>query len=142
MANTVLRKDYSGAGNKQRQTISVWVKMDSYSDNTLGFILGNNYTGSNSQSGFMFWTDNRQNAAGRTEALNFNLWDGTNTTFLNIENIVNDNNWHNYIAVGDETTFKIYKDGTQLSTTASLAGSTSTTAFANFRLGANDIQKE
>jgi len=26
MANTVLRKDYSGAGNKQRQTISVWVK--------------------------------------------------------------------------------------------------------------------
>jgi hypothetical protein len=26
MASTVLRKDYSGAGNKQRQTISVWVK--------------------------------------------------------------------------------------------------------------------
>ena len=26
MANTVLRKDYSGAGNKQKQTISVWVK--------------------------------------------------------------------------------------------------------------------
>ena len=26
MANTVLRKDYSGAGNKQKQAISVWVK--------------------------------------------------------------------------------------------------------------------
>ena len=26
MASTILRKDYSGAGNKQRQTISVWVK--------------------------------------------------------------------------------------------------------------------
>jgi len=26
MANTVLRKDYSGAANKQKQTISVWVK--------------------------------------------------------------------------------------------------------------------
>ena len=26
MASTVLRKDYSGAGNKQKQTISVWVK--------------------------------------------------------------------------------------------------------------------
>jgi hypothetical protein len=111
-------------------SISVWVKMDSYSDNTLGLILGNNYTSSNSQSGFI-------NAAGKTEALNFNLWDGTNTTFLNIENVVNDNNWHNYIVVGDGTTLKIYKDEIQLSTTASLAASTSSTAFANLRLGAN-----
>ena len=118
-------------------SISVWVKMDSYSDNTLGLILGNNYTGSNSQSGFMFWTDNRQNASDRTEALNFNLWDGTNTSMLKLENVVNDNNWHNYIVVGDGTTLKYYKDGTQLSYTASLSASTSTTAFANLRLGAN-----
>jgi hypothetical protein len=116
-------------------SISVWVKMDSYNTNVSSVILGNNYT--SSQIGFQFWIDNRQNAAGRTEALKFNLWDGTNSSDLLEDNVVSDNNWHNYVVVGDGTTLKYYKDGTQLTDTDSLPASTSSTAFANLRLGAN-----
>lgn len=118
-------------------SISVWVKMDSYNTNVSSVILGNNYTGS--QIGFQFWIDNRQNAAGRTETLKFNLWDGTNSSALLEDNVVSDNNWHNYVVVGDGTTLKYYKDGTQLTDTDSLPASTSSTAFANLRLGANTI---
>lgn len=123
--------------NTKTFSISVWLKMDSYNTNTSSVILGNNYT--SSQIGFQFWIDNRQNAAGRTEALKFNLWDGTNSSDLLEDNVVSDNNWHNYVVVGDGTTLKYYKDGTQLTDTDSLPASTSSTAFANLRLGANTI---
>ena len=119
-------------------SISVWVKMDSYNTNVSSVILGNNYTGS--QIGFQYWIDNRQDSnPNRTETLKFNLWDGTNSSALLEDNVVSDNNWHNYVVVGDGTTLKYYKDGTQLTDTDSLPASTSSTAFANLRLGANTI---
>ncbi len=116
-------------------SISVWLKMDSYNTTVSSVILGNNYT--SLYIGFQFWVDNRQSGSIRTNALKFNLWDGTNTAELAQDSVVTDNNWHNYIVTGDGTTLKYYKDGVQLTDTDSLPASTSSTAFANLRIGAN-----
>ena len=58
MASTVLRKDYSSSGNRQRQTISVWVKRCS----SLGYnqaIFSVRHTGNANYYGYLrFKTDN------------------------------------------------------------------------------------
>jgi len=121
--------------NTKEFTISLWLKMDSYNATVSSVLVGNNYTGSN--IGFQFWIDNRQNGTTRTNALKFNLWDGTNTAELAQDSVVVDNNWNHFVVTADGTTLKYYKNGSQLTDTDSLPSSTSTTGFANLRLAAN-----
>ena len=130
-----LTNQFSFVHNTKIFSISLWVKMDSYNATVSSVLVGNNYTGSN--IGFQFWIDNRQNGTTRTNALKFNLWDGTNTAELAQDSVVLDNNWNNYVVTGDGTTLKYYKNGVQLTDTDSLPVATSTTAFANTIVGAN-----
>nr|BAR19094.1 lectin-like protein [uncultured Mediterranean phage uvMED] len=108
MASTVLRKDYSGSGNRQRQTISVWVKKTSNGGNSVIFSV--RHTGNSNYYGFLrFKTDDSLQYFTNTPSVNIR----TNRLFRDV------NAWY-HIVISTDTTqgteadrVKMYVNGVQ-----------------------------
>jgi hypothetical protein len=58
---------------------------------------------------------------------------------LAIDQVITDNDWNLITITGDGTTIRAYKNGSLLSTTQSISGSTSSIAFSDLRIGANTV---
>ena len=118
-------------------SISTWIKMSDNTSATNQVIAGTNYTGSN--VGWQLWIDNRSSQSPAVnKTLKFHLWNST-TNLLAIDQVITDNNWNLITITGDGTTIRAYKNGSLLSTTQSISGSTSSTAFSDLRIGANTV---
>ena len=109
MANTVLRKDYSGAGNKQKQTISVWVKRCAGLGGNQA-IFSVRHTGNANYYGYLrFKTDNSLQYYTNTPGIQMR----TNRLFRDI------NAWYHIVITLDTTQsteadrLKIYINGVQ-----------------------------
>ena len=118
-------------------SISTWIKMSDNTSATNQVIAGTNYTGSN--VGWQLWIDNRSSQSPAVnKTLKFHLWNSA-TNLLAIDQVITDNDWNLITITGDGTTIRAYKNGSLLSTTQSISGSTSSTAFSDLRIGANTV---
>ena len=118
-------------------SISTWIKMSDNTSATNQVIAGTNYTGSN--VGWQLWIDNRSSQSPAVnKTLKFHLWNSS-TNLLAIDQVITDNDWNLITITGDGTTIRAYKNGSLLSTTQSISGSTSSIAFSDLRIGANTV---
>ena len=108
MANTVLRKDYSGSGNRQRQTISVWVKKAGLGGNQAIFSV--RHTGNSNYYGYLrFKSDDSLQYFTNTPSVNLI----TNRKFRDV------NAWYHIVIATDTTQLteadrvKMYVNGVQ-----------------------------
>lgn len=118
-------------------SISTWIKMSDNTSATNQVIAGTNYTAPS--VGWQLWIDNRSSQSPAVnKTLKFHLWNSA-TNLLAIDQVITDNNWNLITITGDGTTIRAYKNASLLSTTQSISGSTSSTAFSDLRIGANTV---
>jgi hypothetical protein len=118
-------------------SVNVWIKITEPGSNSLQSIIGSNYTGAN--VGWYFFHDDRS-SQGYDKRLRFQYAIGSGT-HINVDNepVIQNTNWHMVTATADSTTLRVYFNGSQLSTTGTIPGVTSTTAHSNTRIAANTL---
>jgi len=114
-------------------TVSNWIKLTQPESNTLQSILGNNYTTSN--VGWYFFHDDRSSQS-HDKTLRFLYSDGAGSSVVvDNDSAITNTSWNNVTVTSNGTTIRVYKNGSQLSTTGTIPGITSTTGHANTRIG-------
>ena len=114
-------------------TISNWIKLTQPESNTLQSIIGNNYTTSN--VGWYFFHDDRASQA-HDKTLRFLYSDGAGSSVVvDNDSAITNTSWNNITVTSNGTTIRVYKNGSQLSTTGTIPGITGTTGHANTRIG-------
>jgi len=114
-------------------TVSNWIKLTQPESNTLQSIIGNNYTTSN--VGWYFFHDDRSSQS-HDKTLRFLYSDGAGSSVVvDNDSVITNTSWNNITVTSNGTTIRVYKNGSQLSTTGTIPGTTSTTGHANTRIG-------
>jgi len=113
-------------------TVSNWIKLTQPESNTLQSIIGNNYTTSN--VGWYFFHDDRSSQS-HDKTLRFLYSDGAGSSVVvDNDSVITNTSWNNITVTSNGTTIRVYKNGSQLSTTGTIPGTTSTTGHANTRI--------
>jgi hypothetical protein len=114
-------------------SVSNWIKLTQPESNTLQSIIGNNYTTSN--VGWYFFHDDRSSQS-HDKTLRFLYSDGAGSSVvIDNDSAITNTSWNNITVTSNGTTIRVYKNGSQLSTTGTIPGITGTTGHANTRIG-------